>query len=153
MFPLSIVPYIVGGILIGIGVGHIYITTGLHATQSSFFSTILSYVSKRPYFQQKQYLASRGWRLTFAVGVIVGAFIYTITISPDGFFWTTVHWWRLAIGGFLVGFGTRLSKGCTSGHGISGLASLSTTSLYAVITFLAVGILTALIIQALGVIP
>lgn len=153
MFPLGIFPYIVGGILIGIGVSYIYITTGLHATQSSFFSSTLSYFSKRPYFQQKQYLNSRGWRTTFALGVILGAFIYTITLSPEGFFTTSVQWWRLALGGFLVGFGTRLSKGCTSGHGISGLGSLSTTSLYAVITFLVVGILIAMIVQALGVVP
>jgi uncharacterized membrane protein YedE/YeeE len=153
MFPLGIVPYIVGGILIGVGVSYIYVATGLHATQSSFFSATLSFFSRRPYFQQKQYLKSRGWRLVFAAGVILGAFIYTLTLSPEGFFTTAVQWWRLALGGFLVGFGTRLSKGCTSGHGISGLASLSTTSLYAVITFLAVGILTALIVQSLGVIP
>ena len=153
MFPLGVFPYIVGGILIGVGVSHIFITTGLHATQSSFFSTTLSYLSKRPYFQQKQYLNSRGWRLTFALGVILGALIYTITLSSEGFFTTSVQWWRLALGGFLVGFGTRLSKGCTSGHGISGLASLSSTSLYAVITFLAVGIITAILVQALGVIP
>ena len=150
MFPLGIFPYLVGGVLIGIGVSFIYVTTGLHATQSSFFSTTLSYFVKTPYFQQKPYLDSRGWRIIFAVAVIVGAFIYAITLSPEGFFTTSVEWWRLALGGFLVGFGTRLSKGCTSGHGISGLASLSTTSLYAVITFLSVGILTALIIQALG---
>lgn len=153
MFPLGVFPYIAGGILIGIGVSYIYITTGIHATQSSFFSTTLSYFSKRPYFQQKQYLDSRGWRIIFAVGVILGAFIYTITLSPEGFFTTSIQWWRLAVGGFLVGFGTRLSQGCTSGHGISGLASLSTTSLYAVITFLAIGILTAIILQTLGVTP
>lgn len=153
MFPLGVFPYIVGGILIGIGVSYIFITTGLHATQSSFFSTTLSYFSKRPYFQQKQYLNSRSWRLTFALGVILGALIYTITLSSEGFFMTSVQWWRLALGGFLVGFGTRLSKGCTSGHGISGLASLSATSLYAVMTFLAVGIITAILVQALGVIP
>ncbi len=153
MFPLGVFPYIVGGILIGVGVSHIYVATGLHATQSSFFSTTISYFSRRPYFQQKQYLDSRSWRLTFALGVILGAFIYAITSSPEGFFTTSVQWWRLALGGFLVGFGTRLSKGCTSGHGISGLGSLSTTSLYAVITFLGVGILTASIIQALGVTP
>lgn len=150
MFPLGIFPYIVGGVLIGIGVSFIYVTTGLHATQSSFFSTTLSYLVKIPYFQQKQYRDSRGWRIIFAVAVIVGAFIYAITLSPEGFFTTSIEWWRLALGGFLVGFGTRLSKGCTSGHGISGLASLSTTSLYAVITFLGVGILTALIVQTLG---
>jgi uncharacterized membrane protein YedE/YeeE len=151
MFPLGIFLYITGGVLIGVGVSVIYISTGLHATQSSFFSTTFSYFSKRRYFQQKQYLDSRGWRTVFALGVILGAFIYTITLSPDGFFTTSVEWWRLALGGFLVGFGTRLSKGCTSGHGISGLASLSTASLYAVITFLGVGILTAIVLQILGV--
>jgi len=153
MFPLGIFPYIVGGVLIGIGVSFIYIVTGLHATQSSFFSTTLSYFSKIPYFQQKQYLNSRGWRITFALGVILGALVYTLTLSPERFFTTSVQWWRLALGGLLVGFGTRLSKGCTSGHGISGLGSLSTTSLYAVVTFLVVGILTAMIVQALGVVP
>ena len=153
MFPLGVYPYLVGGILIGVGVSLIYIATGLHASQSSFFDTTISFFSKRPYFLQKQYLNSRGWRLTFALGVILGAFIYTITLAAEGFFTTSVEWWRLAIGGFLVGFGTRLSKGCTSGHGISGLASLSTTSLVAVITFITVGILTALIIQSLGVLP
>jgi len=76
-----------------------------------FFSTTLSYFSKRPHFQQKEYLDSRGWRTTFAVGVILGAFIYAITLSAEGFFTTSVQWWRLALGGFLVGFGTRLSKG------------------------------------------
>ena len=152
-FPLGIFPYLAGGVLIGLGVSYIYISTGLHATQSSFFSTTLSYVTKIPYFQQRRYLDSRGWRVTFAVGVILGALIYTITLAPEGFFTTSIQWWRLLLGGFLVGFGTRLSEGCTSGHGISGLASLSTTSLYAVITFLAVGILTALLVQGMGVIP
>jgi uncharacterized membrane protein YedE/YeeE len=52
-----------------------------------------------------------------------------------------------------VGFGTRLSSGCTSGHGISGLASLSRTSLIAVIVFIGVAIVTANIVQLLGVSP
>ncbi|MCZ2845761.1 MAG: YeeE/YedE thiosulfate transporter family protein [Candidatus Bathyarchaeota archaeon] len=152
MFPLGIEPYLIGGIVIGIGVSLVYLTTGLHATQSSFFTTTLSWISKRPYFLQKKYLESRGWRMTFAIGVILGAFIYSITLATEGFFTTSVEWYRLAIGGFLVGFGTRLSKGCTSGHGISGLASLSTTSLLAVITFITIGILTALFVQNIGVI-
>jgi uncharacterized membrane protein YedE/YeeE len=140
-------------LLIGLGVSYVYVTTGIHATQSSFFSTTLSYLSKLPYFQQSAYVESRGWRLTFASGVIGGALLYAVTLAPSGFFTTTIQWWRLVLGGFLVGFGTRLSQGCTSGHGISGLASLSSTSLYAVITFLAVGILTAIVVQTLGVTP
>ncbi len=153
MFPLGIYPYIIGGLIIGVGVFFVYVMTGLHATQSSFFSTTISYISKIPYFQRRTYLDTREWRLFFAAGVIIGALIYTLTISPDGFWVTSVHWWRLLIGGFLVGFGTRLSSGCTSGHGISGIASLSTTSLYAVITFIVAGILTANAMQFLGLAP
>ena len=151
MFPLGLTRYVVGGFIIGLGVTFVYIMTGSHATQSSFFSSTLSYFSKLPYFQRKTYLDSREWRLIFAAGVIIGALIYTVTVSPDGFWVTSVQLWRLLLGGFLVGFGTRLSSGCTSGHGISGVASLSSTSLFAVITFIAVGIVTASIMQLLGV--
>jgi uncharacterized membrane protein YedE/YeeE len=151
MFPLGIYKYIIGGLIIGLGVSFVYILTGLHSTQSSFFSSTISYFSKIPYFQRKTYLESREWRLYFAGSVILGALIYTLTVSPDGFWTTSVQLWRLVLGGFLVGFGTRLSSGCTSGHGISGIASLSTTSLYAVITFIAVGIVTAHAMMLLGV--
>lgn len=153
MFPIGIYPYVIGGLIIGLGVSLVYIMTGLHSTQSSFFSTTISYFSRIPYFQRKTYLESREWRLYFAASVILGALIYTLTVSPDGFWTTSVQWWRLVLGGFLVGFGTRLSSGCTSGHGISGIASLSTTSLYAVITFIAVGIVTAHAMMFLGVAP
>jgi uncharacterized membrane protein YedE/YeeE len=153
MFPLGVTSYILGGVIIGLGVSFVYVLTGQHATQSSLFSSTISYFSKIPYFNRKTYLDSREWRLYFAAGVILGALIYTVTISPDGFWTTSVQWWRLLIGGFLVGFGTRLSSGCTSGHGISGIASLSTTSLFAVITFIVVGAITANIILLLGVTP
>lgn len=153
MFPLGVYPYIMGGLIIGIGVSVIYILTGIHATQSSFLSTSISYFSKIPYFQRKNYLDSRRWRLFFAAGVISGAFLYTVTLSNEGFWVTDVQVWRLVIGGFLVGFGTRLSSGCTSGHGISGVASLSTTSVYAVITFIATGVIVAALVQSMGVLP
>ena len=153
MFPLGIYPYLIGGFIIGVGVFFVYVMTGLHATQSSLLSTTISYFSKIPYFQRKNYLESRQWRLFFAAGVALGAFVYAITISPDGLWTTSVQWWRLAIGGFLVGFGTRLSSGCTSGHGISGVASLSTTSMSAVVIFIIVAIITAHLMLFLGVIP
>jgi len=153
MFPLGIEPYIIGGVLVGIGVSLIYIATGLHATQSSFFTTTLSWFSKRKHFQKESNIEERNWRLFLAVGIIIGALAYTLTLSPTGFWITSVQIWRLALGGLLVGFGTRLSQGCTSGHGISGLASLSTTSLYAIIVFMGVAIVTANIVQLLGVFP
>jgi hypothetical protein len=153
MFPLGIEPYLIGGILIGVGVSIIYIATGLHATQSSFFTTTLSWFSKKKHFQKEKNLQERNWRLFLAIGLVVGALIHTLTLSPSGFWITSLQVWRLALGGLLVGFGTRLSEGCTSGHGISGLASLSTTSLSAVIVFMGVGILTANIVRILGVLP
>lgn len=150
MFPLGLAPYVIGGIIIGIAVSMVYILTGTHATQSSFFTSTLSYFVKRPFFQRESYLLTREWRLYFAAGVILGALVYTVTVSPDGFWVSSVPLWKFILGGFLVGFGTRLSRGCTSGHGISGLASLSATSLYAVITFIAVGIMTVSILGVLG---
>ena len=59
-------------------------------------------------------------------------------------------WWQLAAGGFIAGFGARLSSGCTSGHGICGLASLQLPSLLAVLIFLATAIATAQLVRALG---
>ena len=143
MFPLGVNKYIIGGLIIGLAVSFVYIMTGIHSTQSSFFSSTLSYFSKIPYFQQSTYIKSREWRIYFVVSVVLGAFLYTLLISSEGFWITTIPWWRLILGGFLAGLGTRLSSGCTSGHGISGVASLSFTSVFAVITFIAVGIITA----------
>jgi hypothetical protein len=153
MFPLGIEHYLIGGILAGIGVSIIYILTGFHATQSSFFTTTLSWFSKRKHFQKERNLKERNWRLFLAIGLVTGALLYTLTLSPTGFWTTSVQLWRLVLGGLLVGFGTRLSEGCTSGHGISGLASLSTTSLCAVIVFMGVAIVTANIVQLIGVLP
>jgi len=153
MFPLGIEPYLIGGVVVGIGVSLIYIATGLHATQSSFFTTTLSWFSKRKHFQKESNIQERDWRLFLAIGLVIGALIHTLTLAPTGFWMTSVQIWRLALGGLLVGFGTRLSQGCTSGHGISGLASLSTTSLYAVIVFMGVAIVTASIVQLVGVVP
>jgi uncharacterized membrane protein YedE/YeeE len=56
--------------------------------------------------------------------------------------------WQLLLGGLLVGYGARLSNGCTSGHGICGLGSLQIPSLVAVLTFMATGFLTANLFQS-----
>jgi uncharacterized membrane protein YedE/YeeE len=71
MFPLGIEPYLVGGILIGLGVSIIYIATGLHATQSSFFTTTLSWFSKKKHFQKEKNLQERNWRLFLAIGLVI----------------------------------------------------------------------------------
>lgn len=79
------------------------------------------------------------------------AFVAGLIAGPAVFAWLAGGWPAmrfvaslpvLALAGLLVGFGTRLGSGCTSGHGVAGLARLSPRSLAAVLTFLATGMLT-----------
>ncbi len=55
--------------------------------------------------------------------------------------------WAMILGGFLVGFGTRMGSGCTSGHGVCGLGRLSPRSLVAVLTFLTTGMVTVFVMR------
>ncbi|WP_158059509.1 YeeE/YedE family protein [Halorussus halophilus] len=153
-FPRGVLPYILGGILVGLGAAVIYLATGIIAGASTFFESTLSYVSDVPRFNRFKYVQSRGWRVVFTAGIVSGAALWGFVLAPDPGVWTTdVQWWRLLGGGFLVGVGTRLGKGCTSGHGVCGTGSLSNTSLINVVTFMAFAIGTAQIVQALGVSP
>ena len=85
------------------------------------------------------------WRAAFIVGMLAGG---------GAFWWLTPHAFSprqgfpvglLLVAGFLVGFGTRLGSGCTSGHGVCGLSRLSTRSLVAVATFMTTGAVTTMI--------
>lgn len=141
LFPRGIEHYLTGGLLIGAGVALLFVATGLIGGMSSFFSAGWSWFSRAPFFQEGKLVASRKWRLVYAIGLIVGAALFVATGGEPTF--TSVPAWRLLVGGFLVGFGARLGGGCTSGHGICGLASLQLPSLAAVITFLATAMATA----------
>jgi hypothetical protein len=152
LFPNGVLPYLLGGILVGLGTATVYLGTGIIAGASTFLETSLSYVSGLSHFNRGEFLASRDWRLVFTLGIVSGAAVYTLATGEFG--WTTsVAPWRLLAGGILVGVGTRLGKGCTSGHGVCGVGSRSRTSIANVITFMAVAIGTAQIVQALGVTP
>ncbi|MDR5655805.1 YeeE/YedE thiosulfate transporter family protein [Halodesulfurarchaeum sp. HSR-GB] len=152
LFPNGIIHYAVGGILVGLGVVVIYLGTGLTPGASTFLESALSYVSDREWFQRPSLTASRSWRLVFTLGIVSGAALYALLLG-EGVWTTEVQLWRLAVGGFLVGVGTRVGKGCTSGHGICGIGSLSGTSMVNVLLFLSVAILTAGAVAALGVSP
>ncbi len=172
LFPQGISRYAVGGLLVGLGAVVIYLGTGIAAGASTFLESTLSYVSDQSRFQQ--YVDSRDWRVVFTFGIIAGAFVYALTFQSglltSGLYepgttgdvydiggvtlWLTdVQPWRLFFGGVLVGIGTRIGKGCTSGHGVCGVGSGSKTSIAGVMTFLAVAIGTAQIVMALGVTP
>ncbi|ESP90123.1 YeeE/YedE family protein [Candidatus Halobonum tyrrellensis] len=156
LFPRGVLPYLVGGLLVGAGAAVIYLATGIIAGASTFLESTLSYVSDVPRFNRLKYVSSRGWRVVFTVGIVSGAALYAFVLNPSS--WsvaapTDVQWWRLLGGGFLVGVGTRLGKGCTSGHGVCGMGSLSNTSFVNVATFLAVAVGTAQLVAAVGVAP
>jgi uncharacterized membrane protein YedE/YeeE len=148
LFPLGIAQYLIGGLVIGLAVSFLFLSTGLIGGMSTFFSSTLSYVSSWRYFQQKQFTDSRNWRLVYATGLIIGGAVWLFSVGEP--FQTTVSWWQLALGGFISGFGARLSNGCTSGHGICGLASLQLPSLLAVLIFLFAAMVSATVVKMLG---
>mgnify|MGYP000120140126 CR=1 FL=1 len=152
LFPNGILHYFAGGLLIGLGVTFIYVLTGLTPGASTVLESSWSYVSDRASFNRPGMVDSRGWRLVFTAGIVSGAVLYTL-LSGGGAWTTDVQLWRLGIGGFLVGLGTRLGKGCTSGHGICGVGSRSETSFVNVAVFLLFAIGTATLVAALGVTP
>ncbi|RRJ29528.1 YeeE/YedE family protein [Halocatena pleomorpha] len=153
-FPRGILPYLIGGLFVGLGAAVIYLATGIIAGASTFLESTLSYVSGIERFNRFKYVQSRNWRVVFTFGIVSGAAIWGLALAPDPSIWTTnVQWWRLLGGGILVGVGTRLGKGCTSGHGVCGVGSLSNTSLVNVATFLVTAIGTAQLVAALGVSP
>ncbi|WP_180683948.1 YeeE/YedE family protein [Tepidicella baoligensis] len=142
-FPLGWQHYLGGGLLIGAGTALLFVFTGRVGGMSSVFTTTWSYVVRRPYFQQSRFTESRGWRLVYAAGLIVGALIWWLGFTDGTPLGTEVPAWQLLVGGFFVGYGARLGNGCTSGHGICGLGSLQWPSLLAVLTFMTTAFLTA----------
>ena len=150
LFPTGWGHYLAGGLLIGAAVGLLYILTGWIGGMSTVFSSSWSYLSRRPFFQDRRFVETRSWRLVFDAGLSLCAFIWWLLLGPKGGLQTAVPLWQLGVGGLLVGFGARLSNGCTSGHGICGLGSLQWPSLVAVLTFMATGFVTANAVRFLG---
>jgi hypothetical protein len=90
---------------------------------------------------------NRHWRITFLLGLMLGAAVWQL-LAPEAIALRQNYPTALIMaGGFLVGFGTRLGSGCTSGHGICGIALLSPRSIAATLTFMASGFLTVYLIR------
>ena len=123
---------LIGGALIGIAAVWLFLSLGRIAGISGIAANAL--------LRTKENL----WPLMFVVGLGLGGWLaYALTGLRGEVVVTTEHAVWLAIGGLLVGFGTRLGSGCTSGHGVCGMARLSKRSLIATLTFLGVGVMTA----------
>ena len=122
-----------GGLLIGLSVALFFILNGRMIGISGIASNFL--VSKN----------NRIDNFLFLIGLILGPLIYNLISGKEINISISSSLILLIIGGSLVGFGTRLSSGCTSGHGISGISRFSLRSIIATITFMIVGILTVLV--------
>ena len=143
LFPLGWQHYLLGGLCVGGGVALLFALTGRIGGMSTVFSSTWSYALRRPFFRQARLVDSRGWRLEYALGLMLGAFVWWLWRGGGVAESTGVPWWLLLLGGFVAGYGARLGNGCTSGHGICGLGSLSVPSLFAVLTFMATAFITA----------
>ena len=91
--------------------------------------------------------ANRQWRISFLIGLLLGALLWQWLGSDVLNSRQNYPLPLIILGGFLVGFGTRIGSGCTSGHGICGIALFSPRSIVATLTFMACGLLTVYLIR------
>ncbi len=127
----------IGGVLIGCATLLLWLMNGRLAG----ISGILGGLAQAP-------KEDRWWRIAFIGGLIVAPLVYS-TISFHGVppITLTASPWLLVPGGFLVGLGTRLGGGCTSGHGVCGVARLSRRSLIATAAFMASGVIVVFLLR------
>ncbi|MBW3698086.1 YeeE/YedE family protein [Vibrio sp. T187] len=128
-----------GGALLGLSAGVLMLYSGKVAGISGVVSGMLSPLK-----------GDMMWRLTFITGM-VSAFIF---VRPFGFSLPQIESPNILIvilAGLLVGFGTRLGNGCTSGHGIVGMGRLSKRSIYATVTFMFTAIAVVWLKRQLGI--
>src|SRR5690606_37872318 len=89
------------------------------------------------------------WRAVFIAGLLAGGLVMFV-LRPELFSYTLQRsWWAVALAGALVGVGSRLGSGCTSGHGVCGLSRTSRRSFASVAVFMATGILVGFLVQRL----
>ena len=132
---------LIGGIIIGLSVVLYFYATGRLAGISGIFENAITQTSQRVS------------NTLFLIGLVVGPLIiYNLVLHNNPIAFEITHSYLLIIpGGFLVGFGTRLGGGCTSGHGICGIGRLSVNSMVATATFVAIGVLTVFTLQQFGI--
>lgn len=125
------IPYnaLLGGVLLGLSAALLMLFSGKIAGISGAISGLVNY-------KKGDYL----WRFLFLLGMVVSPLLLGREYSfPE---LGEQNYFLVILSGLLVGFGTRLGNGCTSGHGIVGIGRFSKRSIVATITFMTVGILT-----------
>jgi uncharacterized membrane protein YedE/YeeE len=127
----------IGGALIGLAAVLLMLSIGRIAGISGIFGEFLT----NP--------ADKGWRLAFIAGLIVAPVIAILAGARVPAPQMPESWLVVVAAGLLVGFGTRLGGGCTSGHGICGIARLSARSIAATAIFMVAAIVTVFVTRHL----
>ncbi len=127
---------VLGGVLIGLAASILLIAIGRICGISGIVWGII-----------KPTAGDTAWRWSFLIGLIVGALFFSFKFSKAFSVESPVSIVWLAVAGLLVGFGTRLGGGCTSGHGVCGISRLSSRSIAATGIFISSGALTVYVLR------
>lgn len=128
---------LIGGLLIGVSASLLILFTGRIAGISGIVASLIQ-LKHRP---QGQYT----WRILFIAGLLVSSKVFE-AFAPLPAIEISATTTTLIIAGLLVGFGTRMGSGCTSGHGVCGLSRLSLRSLIATLCFMGTGFMVCYLI-------
>ena len=131
----AFVPPLAGGALIGVAIALLLLVNGRVAGISGVLGGL---IGPEP--------AERGWRALFLGGLVTGGLVAR-ALSPSALGSMCASVPVLAVAGVLVGFGTRLGGGCTSGHGVCGVSRLSLRSITATGTFMLLGAAAVLVVR------
>ena len=138
---INFTPYssLIGGLIIGFAVVLFFITTGRLAGISGIVSSTL----------EKN--ENKFSNLLFIIGLVLGPLVFIFFSKNDVVFKMTSSIPLIIIGGLLVGLGTKIGRGCTSGHGICGISRFSTRSILATIIFMIFAMITVFFLQLLEI--
>ncbi len=129
---------LLGGLLIGLSVALFLLGNGRIAGISGIVGGLL----------QRPRAGDLAWRMAFVLGLILAPVVYRVFAQLPEIRIDT-GWGGLVLAGLLVGFGSRYGSGCTSGHGVCGLARLSPRSLVATLIFMGMGFATVYAVRHL----
>ncbi|HEY5946753.1 MAG TPA: YeeE/YedE thiosulfate transporter family protein [Kofleriaceae bacterium] len=132
--PTSWLHALLGGALVGLASAALLLTHGRIAGISGVTGSLLQPTTP-----------DRGWRYAFLGGLVLSGVIASV-VAPSAIGGSVRSLPIVILAGALVGFGTRLGSGCTSGHGICGLSRLSARSMVAVVTFITTGVITTMLV-------
>jgi uncharacterized protein len=126
----------IGGVLIGLAAVLLMASLGRIAGISGIAGSLL-----------QRDASDRGWRIAFIAGLVLAPILLGLLQLGGGIGLPQVRWPWMALAGLLVGVGTGFGSGCTSGHGVCGVARLSPRSLVATLVFVAFGMFSVFVLR------